>query len=212
MCKKGKGLFDIKYSLSNKSKKTMAKNENKNIVNLYAFRQPLNSILHKIANIASKGVSKEKYGNLYHTGLLAVLENGSNIVIEKNEVVTIHYLSNEDEKMQFIQVPLIKKDLTLGELIYTAENKMGTKKFYDYNALACNCQRFVLDVLESNNLLNENIKNFIFQDLQPLRESISKPLQNLANAATKTAALYTKYTGGNKSGGKINMLFLRPPL
>ena len=73
----------------------------------------------------------------------------------------------------------IGKTLTINEMLEKTKTKMG-KKFFPYSAKDNNCQRFILSMLEGNNLANKSNKDFIKQN-KKLLSDIKTPLRYVSS-------------------------------
>jgi len=107
------------------------------------------------------------HDKLYHLFLVIAIQDGSVWMFEKVEDVNIEPFqpSPLDE---CIEIPLTS-GLTINKMIDTTLKTIGNKSFFNYDALTTNCQRFIYDVLRSNNLLIlPQLKDFILQDVSQL--------------------------------------------
>jgi len=206
--KKGKGIFDnikkfvtepfrtIKGRLIKNSQAVLDKYANDKIFKIYVFRKALNSILQSAIKVISLGTfnpEKEGYDKLYHLGLWIQLENGHNIIMEKNDSVSI-YEGGLPSDVESKIVPM-HNNLTLKEFYDNGLKKMGDDRFFQYSGLKYNCQDFVKGLLESNNMYNSDINNFVFQDMENIKKQLHPTTEKIMNTITDTANIARKWMG-----------------
>jgi hypothetical protein len=162
------------------------------IKNIKVGRTPLPSVLTKVLNVVSLGgfnklLDKSPYDKLFHLFVVITLSNGSviKILLEKNETLNIKVVSNYNPKgAEYIEVTGIPSSLTLNDLLNGVKKRQGSDLF-KYNALYNNCQDFILDLLKGSSISNNNLQNFIKQDVKsifknyPLTRKFINTLTNL---------------------------------
>jgi hypothetical protein len=207
--KKGEGFFsDIKDKVvgtvknifspitdrfTKNSQKTLNKYGNEKIFKIYAFRQPLNKIIEKAVNIISLGKFDKGASNinkLYHLGLYVQLENGTDIIIEKNETPDIFVGKPKYEEMR--EIPIHDTDLTINKMLENTLKKVNNNQIFVYSGMKNNCQQFVRDVLQSNNMWNSDLDKFIYQDIKKATENVSGFSQKIINSITTGANIGKK--------------------
>jgi hypothetical protein len=110
---------------------------------------------------------------LFHLFVVITLSNGSviKILLEKNETLNMKVVSNYNPKgaeyMDVDVTPSITRGLTLNDLLNGVRKKQGSN-FFKYNALYNNCQDFILDLLKGSSISNNNLQNFIKQDVKSI--------------------------------------------
>lgn len=207
-----KGAFQpVATELNNESSRTIYEYGNYNITSITIAREKLNGILSGAINALSLGKFnelKQKYGydSLYHLFLIVGLDNGIDILIEKNEVIVIKPFNKglNDSAETF---PInINKRITLNEFINKTFEMIGPDRFYHYDPLRNNCQVFVQDLLTANGLYSNNARNFVLQDFsnieQELKESnygyVPDIMQRITDFASRISRLRAD---GKKKGG-----------
>lgn len=159
-------------------------NEGDKIVSLQVGRNPLNKPLQQFLNVISLGKyekarKKLGYDDIYHTYLVATMEDGRKILIEKNSQVDIK-LFKEYSGQQLKHVPL-KGPIALGQFMQNGEryferHPIGRpQNYWKYDAATNNCQYFVNDLLSGNahSLSDpESAKEFSSQDIVPIMGSL----------------------------------------
>jgi len=116
------------------------------------------------------------------------LSNDKKLYIHKTHVATIdvsNVQTSETEKLEVI----LNKNITLDEFITNTQNKMGSNYFL-YSAFSNNCQDFVVNLLEANNLLTEENKLFVKQDVTDIAKKLKKT-SKFADNVTNVASIFT---------------------
>lgn len=134
--------------------------------------------------------------NFFH--LFLVINN--KYLIEKNE--TVNYkpyakASNEEN----MDVPL--RELTIDQLIKTAQEGNSKSFWLEYNPLKNNCQMWVNRVLIKNGLSNGTISSFVNQDMEALLEHLPHHVPDSAKNLTDVASYINRiiqYTTGGRLG------------
>lgn len=198
MTKKGKGLFakpfirnplntiDIAKKLvygrrdySPSSKRNLELFGNFEITGMTIGRHPLISPVTWLANHLTVG---EPYDKLFHLFLVVNTSQGS-LLIEKNEVINIaqfHGFKQGDETMIISNFPRV----TINQLLENTRRRMGDDNFFSYQASSNNCQVFILNILEANNI--HSGKEFILQDTGSIFKNHPE-LRKTANTITDIA-------------------------
>ncbi|OYZ34478.1 MAG: hypothetical protein B7Y30_06510, partial [Campylobacterales bacterium 16-40-21] len=103
-----------------------------------------------------------------------------------HEVVTI---SNKFDtgNAERINIDLHVKKVTLNQLFENTIEKVGLKRFFIYNPWNENCQMFLLDILQSNDLLTEHAKQFIYQDISELVQKMPSVTKYIGKKLTDAA-------------------------
>lgn len=162
---------------------------NFSITSIIVYRKPIQSFLKSTLNILSFGIFeknyKSNYDNVYHLYMIVTLSNGANIKIEKNQRINIERVNPENYLIDNINVNL-KDRLNINFLLYNTKELMKDN-FYIYTTNNYNCQNFLLNILLSNNLLNEELKKFIYQDPKLLFNKLST-LSSFGNVLSNIAA------------------------
>ena len=120
-----------------------------------------------------------EYSKLFHLQMLMTLSDGKVYVVEKNQYLNlIPYKAESFDEMK--PVP-IKEGLTINGMLKQAINKVGEEQIYHYRSDTFNCQRFVMDMLESSGLeVSNDLKTFIMQDVKNLVPHFAQRIINVA--------------------------------
>lgn len=174
-------------------------------------RRPLDksvfNSINFITQFATKGKFQERFKNmpydkLFHLFLLITTTTGSFIVVEKNEVlnVALNPKITSDTEMKEITTNL-PQNLTLAEMLYKTQSRMGGDKFFTYNAVRNNCQDFLLNILDANKIGDESDRQFIKQDVSGLFEGFGA-VEGFISLATSLASIANRLIKGEGIEGK----------
>tara|TARA_B110000046_G_C13015223_1_gene408385 strand:+ start:347 stop:3523 length:3177 start_codon:yes stop_codon:yes gene_type:complete len=174
------------------------------ITNITVFRQPLARALTSAMNFLSMGkwksqAKKHSYDTFYHLGMILELEDGTNVICEKNDVLNIGIgeLPQNINRLGggTIQIKL-QRPIPLMRFLDEGEKVLGDK-FFTYNPFTNNCQVFVLVCLKSNRIWNAQLKEFIYQDIKDVVKAQPTFFQKLAPAVTQMASKFNSVTQGS---------------
>jgi hypothetical protein len=93
-----------------------------------------------------------------------------------------------------MEVPY-RQNLTVYELLTNTLNRIGESRFFLYDGLNNNCQIFIKDILESNNMYSPKINEFLFQDLTELKQQLPSYVGKTMNMATDLGAIASQLMG-----------------
>ncbi len=146
---------------------------NAEVVQITLCRAPIHRMLDKVLNVLSFGQwenlkNQHSFDRMYHLYMVVKLNNGHMIRLEKNDVVNISNSFKIEPDAEFEDISLQGKKLTLNELLQNTINTVGQKQVFLYSPWKENCQRFILDILQSNGLNTEKAQHFIYQDITEL--------------------------------------------
>ena len=170
----GKGLGKIPTDIE----RLMEKNRDKVISKITIFRLPLQKELTQALNLLTDNSVKsflkknEKYDSLFHLGMFIETTDGKFHVLDKQQnmsfvVAKKSFLKQKD--METSPVSNLPDGLTIGGLFDAGRKKMGSK-YYTYNALSNNCQRFVADNLDSIGASYD--RDWVVQNLEQLAKKL----------------------------------------
>lgn len=170
----------------------------KEIQEIYAFRKPIGpSLLAK--TLAKKELKELEYDNLYHTGLIIKCDNKF-IKLHRIQTISSKTLKEKPENkngFESTDIPL-NKTITLNQFINNAMK--NDPIFWKYDPTDNNCQLFVLQCLDRNNInVSDNLRAFIYQDINQIMAknpqvknfitktiSIANRLGNIVEGITRT--------------------------
>lgn len=192
------GIFKPRLDgYNNECKNTLKKYGNVRIAWLTIRRYPIPSAFQKALEYVA---GKLNFDKLFHLSLIATLEDGTMIIMEKNEVVNIsdNFYHNVPDS-EYFPVDLKQKyNMTIYEIAENARKAMGDKAYFDYEAFGNNCQVYIRSLLKYSGLLTKLNEDFLYQNLTQILSKTPKWAQKLAKFATTSAAVINKLTGGAK--------------
>lgn len=179
-----KTAFSDISDFNNISKDTLSKYGNLPVNIITIARTPLNTLLENTINVLSLNqfrVLKKKYGydKLYHLSLIVSVQGGHKVVIEKNETITIEPLNvskSIKNITEFQKVPM-PINTTINIMLEKTKQKMGSYDFFHYDGFKNNCQDFLKNILEANNILTPAGNKFLYQEkVKNIGKDLSKGL------------------------------------
>ena len=199
--------FKPREGYNNLSTKTINDYGNIPIKQLFIMRAPIQSMLNNVINFVSLGKwnelkQKYEFDKLFHLSLVARLDNGKNIILEKNEVVNISPEFKNEKDAETLEIPFTGQ-LTIKDILDTAQKNVGDSKFFLYDPFTNNCQYFIKYLLEGQGLYSEQAKNFLFQDLKQIYEGLPSYVPKVMKGATTMGAIFNKILGKGKKKGDI---------
>jgi hypothetical protein len=144
---------------------------NKRIISLCIVRSPINSAIQSIVRL----ISNVQHDTLFHLYIIFNVQNEKGYwVLEKNEDINMKpYVHSKINEIRRVEITSMT---TINQMITNTLDMIGEHDFYDYNAFSTNCQHFVYSVLKANNMMNENLKQFIIQKVDNLVNQWKKRL------------------------------------
>ena len=206
---KGDGIFKdvVDYFLPTRSnfppkvRRILQKYSNNKITNINVGRSPIQSYVTKLLNYLSLGKFDEQaknlnYDDVYHLFMIITLDNGINLLVEKNEVIKIIVVSPTyiSKAKDVLNIP-INKSIDLGTLIKNTVDRVGPS-IYLYDHVNNNCQFFIENILKSNGLDSSQATNFIMQDVESLLSKSPQYVNSLARFATESSAKLNRLVEG----------------
>ena len=199
-----KNLIFGRNDYSPNAKKILNKNGKKPINKITIYRTPLSFLLSTALNVVSFGQFERNkpYDKLYHLFIVCDLNDGSKLLIEKNEVINLvenpkNYMNEGTESMEV----LINRFINVIELLSKTRERMGDK-FFLYNANSNNCQNFIVNILRANNLNTPENERFVYQNLNELFKKLPFFTKPLIDKSTELGARLDVI----KQGGNIKVV------
>jgi len=183
------------------------RNYNDEIKHIEVCRRPLSNAVNKAFTLISLGKwdkEKYKYGydTFYHLFLICFMKSGKKIVVEKNAVINV---GKAPEKLssneKCISVPMNGRMIKLGVFMKNGESSM--KNYFRYDPFTNNCQVFVYNMLKSNALLDDKLKNFILQDVEGVVSGQRTYVPTVARKITNLGGLADKFLEGETDREEI---------
>ena len=226
---KGGGLFDYVSNLftsndkyTNKANAMLKKYGNYNIMGIIIEKTPIISIIDKAINLISLGKwaeakKKYNYDDLYHLYLIITLDLGGGqnkkLVLEKNQSINIsESIPSRTDKTQSLNI-FPPQNITLNSLLQNTLNRVGKDQYFIYDPFGGkNCQNFVKDIFESNNLYNDRINKFVFQPIQELKKDLGGLTTGVSKGITDIAAFGERLIGLGKDGFVLHAVIVKKPI
>jgi len=189
----GKMTGDGLGKLPTDIERRLEKNRDKVISKITIFRLPLADELVKVLNVLTDNSVKkflkrdDKHDELFHLGMFLETTDGKSYVLDKQQnmsfvVAKKSFLKQKD--IELSPVSNLPDGLTIGGLFDAGRKKMGSK-YYTYNALSNNCQRFVADNLDSIGASYD--RDWVVQNLEQLAKRIPAFQKRFSVFATDAA-------------------------
>lgn len=161
------------------------------ITSIMLRRNPVSSLITGAMNAVSlgsfqKNLDKQPYDKLFHLAILIQTAN-TKFLLEKIERVNVSYSIGSPEGLETLNVPLNGKEIKVFDLINNTLLQMGKNKFLDYDAVTNNCQVFIMNVLDSNGLLNDGNQSWVKQNTEVLFKG-NKTLAKISKKLTDIGA------------------------
>lgn len=175
----------------------MVANGDLKIVSISACRTPVQQAVQSMISLISLGKWDEErhkynYDTMYHVYLLMTVDNGRQVMIEKNSVLNIGWW-NEDsraaEAKACIDIPNPAQPIQLRQFFQNAVDKVGESIFL-YDGANNNCQIFLRNLLTYNNLITIEFTDFIMQNTEQMVNSLPTITQATMKSVTDLAGIW----------------------
>ena len=170
------------------------------IVSYKLKRTPVSKLLTTALSAVSLGefgerLKNSEYDELFHLFLELTTASGKKISVEKNEVINLEVSPPTRPKEEVEDITSnIPDGLTINELMNNTNKRMGSS-FFDYSAKSNNCQHFIINILNANNIGDESNREFVKQDTDFLFENLPY-LRKISNTVTTLGAKVNVITEG----------------
>ena len=182
---RGSGILNIpsifkkviygRNSYSPSVQKTLDNIGDATIISMQIGRKQVNSVI----KYALTTLSNTNYDKIFHLFMIVETNKGS-ILIEKNESINIQKNAIIPKDAEMIHVNSVPS-ITINELLDKTRERMTPTKFYAYSGYNNNCQDFILNICNANNI--NSCDNFIKQDTKNIFEG-NPNLRKLVNTVT----------------------------
>jgi hypothetical protein len=180
------------------------------------------TVLEGVLNLISLGKYEEgkkmaNYDNMYHLGLIFVLQDNTHIMVEKNERIDMDIIGMDKIKSYGELYPIyLYKRITFKEILDNAQKAMGGRYFQYDPFLGNNCQVYAKSLLEYSGLLSPEADKFIFQPLEEIVKKIPKSTPIIARGITQLGAFFanigSKITGRGDDGYALHAIIVKKPI
>lgn len=168
-------------------KKILSQYGNEIIKGMSLKRTPVSGALTDALSLFSAGKFGRRldksFDEVFHLFLELQLQSGTRLLIEKNERINMEINPRERPDTQIKNVVNIPQNLSINQLLETTKRQMGNQ-YFQYDAVKNNCQNFILEVLKSNGIGDEQDYAFIKQDTEQLFKGLPA-LKKVAHFATE---------------------------
>ena len=162
------------------------------IIKLVVIREPIKEAVNMLVNVITVNKVNEfkkdvGVDDLFHLYMIATLDNGKLIRIEKNAEIDIKEVNSIPNVNQLNMLNIvITSNLSVNELLNNTRQKIGDRLFFDYDGIKNNCQDFLYNILYMNGFeaSNPTMKSFIKQDLVKLSNNLSQTSKKIMNTLT----------------------------
>jgi|694.fasta_scaffold51543_8 hypothetical protein len=196
-----KALILGRNDYSPKVRNILKKYGNEIIVSYKLKRTPVSSLITSALSAVSLGefgkrLKNSDYDELFHLFLEMTTQSGKRMSVEKNATINMDVSppTRANEEVEDI-VSNIPSGLTINTLMNNTQKKMGKSNYFNYNSKSNNCQDFILNILQSNNIGDESDVQFVKQNTEFLFENLPV-LQRIANTTTNLGATVDVLTQG----------------
>ena len=164
---------------------------NETIISAIIIRNPIQSAMINVLNAISLGSFKKKldrseYDKIFHLQLFIKTSSNTTISIEKNEVINMNINPSMPKNAESSIIHQLHQGMTLQTLMNNTQSYMK-KSFFYYSAKDCNCQDFIMGILNANNIGDESNRNFTKQNTDQLFAD-SEYLRKISNTVTDIGA------------------------
>ena len=198
----GKALIFGRTDYNPSQKKLIEKYGSNTITHIKIGRSPLPSFITGALDILTFGAFKEllrksPYDKLYHLFMIITLDNGVNILAEKNQGLNIKEVSSYDPKnTEYIDATYIPSGLTFKELLDNGKQVLGNK-YFPYDATKSNCQQWIRGVLQGSSILTKQLSDFVYQDVATLFKDYQTALKVVKGLTDIGSTADILITGGS---------------
>lgn len=201
---KAKDVFKAREGYNNKCLKNIKLYGDKKIKKIVVVRTPLSTIATLLGKVVSLGqmeeiMKKEGIDRFFHIGIVATLDDGMMLLIEKNSVINIEPISKLASNSEIMDVDLKGKSLTMNDLLDKGyEMAINKDEWWLYNAFSWNCQAFISLMLRANGIMTEELKGFLYQELSKVLKQLYPTSQKIIKGTTDLSAIVDKLSGKGK--------------
>jgi hypothetical protein len=174
-------VLPLRTNIPPKSRKVLETYGSIPVKSGWVCRAKLNQILQTVI----KATTRVKYDDLYHLSINFLLEDGTYVLMEKNEVINIQVINANFQRNKECRAVENVKGLTLAGIVDKTRKQMGDQRFAQYNAITNNCQVFIKSIISANGMKFDDSDDFILQKVVGLVSktpgTIAQKLTNFAN-------------------------------
>lgn len=161
------------------------------ITKMIIKRRPISDLFEKALNYSTFGQFEKAnpYDKLFHLAVVLYLDNGRSYTLEKNATILISEpIEKPDTEYKDVNYPT-ENIINLNGLLERTRQRMG-RKYFLYNPKSNNCQDFLLNVFDANNIGGVSEREFIKQDTRKIFNESPNYLKNMAKFITDMGGRY----------------------
>jgi hypothetical protein len=175
------GLVSGRREFTPSSRAVLERYGNDPYTRVLVCRKALDSNLLKFIKMTKQGVP---YDKLYHLSIRFQMPDGKWLRLDKREDLQASIESAIPPETTCIPVRVgSSAPRTVNEILAKTLKAVGEERFYKYRSTSYNCQRFIADIIQSNDMSTD--MSFIMQDVKGL---VPSWVDSLANVATDAKA------------------------
>jgi predicted RNA methylase len=190
----GEGLSDVigrikqllgrRREFTPSSRKVLDKYGRGEYARVMVCRKPLDE---NLLGFIKKIKNNVPYDKLYHLSIRFELPGGKWLRLDKREDLQASIETSIPAKTECIAVNIGNKTPdNVNDILEMTRKAVGDSQFYDYKATTNNCQRFIMDILQSSGMqITPQIAEFVLQDVGDL---VPEWIASLSNVATDVKA------------------------
>lgn len=214
----------VKPTFSRKLEDFLSKYGDIIVDSAFVKREPVQKFVKTALDVVTVGqfsnqVNKS-FDEIYHLYIILIcLDQRQNIRyvrMEKNEVINIEMISNEEANKNAEESQLIESNgnvLDLMTLCRETENRVGTDKYIKYDALSNNCQNFIWNhiVTMQNHhfIVPEEVKAFVLQDVSGALRGLTKSItEKVSSTLTDVAGFGKRLIGGKETNSILHSILI----
>lgn len=155
------------------------------ITKMIIKRRPISNIFEKALNYSTFGAfdKANPYDKLFHLSVILYLDNGRAYTLEKNATILLSdVVEKPDTEYKNVNYPT-ENIVSLNSLLEKTRLRMG-RKYFLYNAKSNNCQDFLLNVFNANDIGGAEERDFIKQDTRRIFNESPNYLKSMAKFIT----------------------------
>lgn len=160
------------------------------ITGMKLMRTPVQEMIIKALNASSLGKFEKEnpYDKLFHLAVILTLDNNIHLKLEKNATINITDVMNAKEDTEYFNVNYPTENIvSFNTLLEKTRKRMG-RKYFLYSSKSNNCQDFLLNVFDANEIGGTEEREFIKQDTRKIFNSNPNYLKRLSNYITDLGA------------------------
>ena len=141
------------------------------LTKIYLIREPFSKLITFLLNLFTlynynKLINKSQNNFPYHTLVLfeIKLANGTKkmLLLDKNNCVNIRENFGINKFQEIKELKIKNKKLTINSILNSTQQRLGNKKYFNWNLYKNNCQEFTKEILKTIEKYNKINKKFIF--------------------------------------------------